>query len=197
MVRSLRLLAMMAVTLMLVAACGRPYDGNGLGAIDPPQIWNSWGSKDIGAKDDVASLTPTLVWESFPQQDDSVQAAALAGQRVEDVTYELRLRRRVVKEQWTVVGLPGDEFLIEKSWPGPSVYERRGLMEPHHTVEVPLEPSQLYFWSVRARFRLDGRERVNQWSSRTLNQWNCPETSRVPVIPNPCAYRLATPAATP
>lgn len=194
MVRSLRSLVMLAATLMLTASCGVPYGNNGLGAIDPPQIWNSWGSKDIGTEDGVSSLTPTIVWESFPQQDDPVQAAALAGQRVEDVTYELRLRRRVVKEQWMLIDLPGDEFLFERSWPGRIVYERRGLLEPRHTVEVPLEPSQSYNWSVRARFRLDGRERVNQWSSLTWNK--CPETSRMPVIPDPCAYRLTTPAAT-
>ncbi len=196
MVRSLRSLAMLAATLMLAAACGSPYGSNGLGAIDPPQIWDYWGTHDIGRKDDVASLTPTLVWESFPQQYDAVQSAALAGHRVEDVTYELRLRR-VFKEQWTYVNLPSGEIVWGSSWPGPLVYERRGLMDPRHTVEVPLEPSQSYHWSVRARFRLDGRERVNQWSSRTWNQWHCPETSRVPVTPDPCAYRLTTPAATP
>lgn len=182
MVRSLRSLAMLAATLMLAAACGSPYGNNGLGAIDPPQIFDYWrNNDDIGRKDDVASLTPTLVWESFPQQDDAVQSAALAGHRVEDVTYELRLRRAGAG----------------RSWSGPLVYERRGLMEPRHTVEVPLEPSQSYRWSVRARFRLDGRERVNQWSSRTWNQWQCPETSRAPFIPDPCSYRLTTPAATP
>lgn len=185
MVRSLRSLAMLAATLLLAAACGsRYYDSSGLGAIDPPQFFNLWRFNDVGAMHEVASLTPTLVWESFPQQDDSVQSAALAGHRVEDVTYELRLRR-VSRGQ------------AKSFWPGPRFYEGRGLKEPRHTVEVPLEPSQSYRWSVRARFRLDGRERVNQWSSRTWNHIKCLEISRVPVIPDPCPYLLTTPAATP
>ncbi len=179
MVRSLRSLAMLAATSMLAAACSGPFGSSGLGAIDPPQILEYFGVHNYSREDDVASLTPTLVWESFPQQDDAVQSAALAGHRVEAVTYELRLWRAI------------------EDRPGPLVYERRGLAEPHHTVEMPLQPSQLYHWSVRARFRLDGGERVTQWSSRTWNIWYCPDISREFIIPVPCAYRLATPAATP
>ncbi len=171
MARSLRPLAMLAATLMLAAACSYPYGTIGLGAIDPLQIRSEFGRKDI-----VASLTPTLIWDSFPQRDDAVQSAALAGRRVDDVTYELRL--------WPSVDYG----------PGPLAYERRGLTQPRHKIEAPLEPSRLYYWSVRARFRLDGRERVTQWASRVWLIF-CKEPSRRPIVPNRCAYFLMTPEA--
>lgn len=44
------------------------------------------------------------------------------------------------------------------------VYSRERLLEPRHTLEVPLEPSSFYFWSVRAHYLQDGRERVTGWS---------------------------------
>ena len=149
-----------------LAACGITYSTDGLGAIDPPQTIG------VSPKVKMPSLTPTLVWETFPQ--DKVH--------VEDVTYELRVWRAI------------------KTRPGPLVYERRGIVEPRHTVEVALEHSQNFFWSVRARYRLNGRERVNQWASRNsadVGEGVCSHASRVPIIPNPCAYRLTTPGATP
>ena len=48
---------------------------------------------------------------------------------------------------------------------GDVVYAREGLPAPWHTVEQPLAPGGRYFWSVRARFELDGRERVTDWST--------------------------------
>jgi hypothetical protein len=34
---------------------------------------------------------------------------------------------------------------------GPTLYRREGLTRPEHTVELPLGPDAMYFWSVRIR----------------------------------------------
>lgn len=62
------------------------------------------------------------------------------------VTYDLRI--------WSSTARKLDEL----------VYSRERLVEPQHTLEVPLEPSSVYFWSVRAHYLQGGRERVTGWS---------------------------------
>jgi hypothetical protein len=58
----------------------------------------------------------------------------------------------------------------EHGGPGDLVYERTGLaLTPKrgvvaHRVETPLAAHASYLWSVRARFRFDGVERVSRWS---------------------------------
>lgn len=47
-------------------------------------------------------------------------------------------------------------------------YRRTNLDEPTHTLETALEPSSAYFWSVRAHYSEDGRDRITAWSRRTL-----------------------------
>lgn len=86
-----------------------PIPTEGLGAIFPPQTAQS---KLFGDLAEVASLTPTLVWEAFPQAEDRAVTKALAGMTVEDVTYELRIWKNAH-------GLPGS-----------MVYERGGLSQP-------------------------------------------------------------------
>lgn len=44
--------------------------------------------------------------------------------------------------------------------PGQLVYAREGLPEPSHNVQESLPPSMTLFWSVRARFLLNGLPRV-------------------------------------
>ncbi len=43
---------------------------------------------------------------------------------------------------------------------GREVYYREGLKEPHHELEVPLQPNRAYYWSVRVRHG----ETVSDWS---------------------------------
>jgi hypothetical protein len=47
-----------------------------------------------------------------------------------------------------------------------------------HTLETPLEPSSLYFWTVRARFELGGQVKVTDWG--------------VSRVPHPSYYRFKT-----
>ena len=43
---------------------------------------------------------------------------------------------------------------------GREVYNREGLQEPEHTLEVALQPDREYYWSVRVRYG----EEVSEWS---------------------------------
>lgn len=115
----------------------------------------------------VDSLTPTLSWESFPRAVDLRAAPEELG-RITDVRYDL-----VVAREYNLA-------------PGEVVYRREGLPKPAHTLETPLERGTKYFWTVRARFRLDGRERVTSWGA-TVSSY-----SERAVSPSRASYRFRT-----
>jgi hypothetical protein len=48
---------------------------------------------------------------------------------------------------------------------GSVFYDRNGLRENRHRLEVPLKSGVEYTWTVRARFRSAGQRRVTQWST--------------------------------
>jgi hypothetical protein len=72
--------------------------------------------------------------------------------------------------------------------PSQVVYERFGLPGPSHRVEEPLERSTRYFWTVRARFELNGATRVTPWSRLRFGL----ATDRA--VPSPLYFGLETPA---
>lgn len=100
----------------------------------------------------IKELQPIFRWEPFPGQHQTQPRAPItpfitAGpDRIDEVTYELKIWR------------------AEKDYAQEAVYERRGLAEPRHEIEVLLKPATHYIWSVRARFKLDGKVRLSQWS---------------------------------
>jgi hypothetical protein len=146
----------------------------------------------------VDSLQPTLRWQPFPGEHEHEIPSLLIGPGfykgtgeakpfvevdlglVSEVKYDLRI--------WTVLeGIPGE-----------LAYEIEGLTGPFHKLERPLKPSAEYYWSVRARFSLDGQLRLSEWS---LSQAPCPsypECARYVArltgrIPPPNYYRFKTP----
>jgi hypothetical protein len=136
----------------------------------------------------VDSLQPTLRWEPFPgthqaNANAQIKPFVVVDQNsVRDVTYELRI--------WTV----------SNNAPAEVAYERAALMEPFHRLEQSLKPSTQYYWSVRARFSLNGQPRVTEWS---LSSIPClprylPECARgiareTGMIPSLNYYRFKTP----
>jgi hypothetical protein len=94
----------------------------------------------------VDSLQPTLKWQGFPRESD-ILVAPDDMKRVKNVRYDL-----VIAREHNLAA-------------GEIVYRRSGLAAPSHSIETPLAPNAHYFWNVRARFDLDGRERVTEWSS--------------------------------
>lgn len=94
---------------------------------------------------EVDSLQPALKWEAFPRPQNLSSDTGTRG-FISNVTYDLRILRT----------------------PSDIVYERKGLSTPYHTVETPLQPSTTYFWTVRARFDLDGKPKVTGWSEMSV-----------------------------
>lgn len=67
-----------------------------------------------------------------------------------NVTYELKIWRS---------GRLGPEAVV---------YNRANIEQDYHKIEVTLEPSTLYYWSVRAHFLENGRDRITDWSRRSV-----------------------------
>jgi hypothetical protein len=101
----------------------------------------------LGPKDNLADdLSPLLSWQGFPRESD-ISMAPQDMKRVKNVRYEL------------VVGTGGNGET-------PDVfYHVEGLTETSHRIPMRLEPDTRYFWSVRARFDLNGRMRVTDWAT--------------------------------
>jgi hypothetical protein len=100
------------------------------------------------ATSQVTSLTPTLAWSAAQLAPKMFNPNPWATDR--SLRYDLRI--------WKAA----DDA------PGSIAYERLGLTETQHRVEVPLEPASIYFWSARMRGTVDGHLRAVPWSrSRT------------------------------
>lgn len=132
--------------------------------------------RNIIAFVEVDSLQPTLRWEAYPRPRDRGQDKEGVLARIRNVTYDVKIWR------------------AENATPGEVVYTRQALPEPWHRLERPLEPSTKYFWTVRARFELDGDPRVIEWGA--IGDPTAPAASplrRSPLVPNPAHYRFKTP----
>jgi hypothetical protein len=117
---------------------------------------------------EVDSLQPTLRWQPFPRAEDRNSDKEGNLDRVENVSYQLRV--------WKTV----------RGYSGRLVYARDGLTTPYHELDRALEPSSRYLWTVRARFVLDGLPQVTEWGLAGY-------LLRGDVIPNPSCFRFITP----
>jgi len=129
----------------------------------------------------VDTLRPTFRWERFPRAKDLEELGPHAGERIAAVNYEVRLWK-VGKEFPGISNLVNadydrqSQFDYKYSWghecrdtdPGELVYSQQGLLNPEHTLETPLQPSSLYFWTVRAHFMLDGKRKATEWSEQLI-----------------------------
>ena len=119
----------------------------------------------------VDSNQPTLRWEKFPPSTEPETQTARS--QISHTTYDLRIWR------------------AEGEDPGILVYARENLSTPFHHLEEPLEPATNYFWTVRARFELNGQPRRSEWGlAGDLS-------ARSETIPNTFCYRLTTPSLKP
>ncbi|HEX9189208.1 MAG TPA: hypothetical protein VGB87_19170, partial [Vicinamibacteria bacterium] len=142
------------------------------------------GLRRLGPDDQAASTTPTLEWESFPRPADLTADPRLAAAR--NVTYELRL--------WRAPRSPRGEY---EPASGPAAYARTGLPGTRHRIETSLAPSEVYLWTLRARFELDGWPQVTEWSmlAPARDPVQVEALLRSPVVPRPGNYFLfQTPA---
>jgi hypothetical protein len=111
----------------------------------------------------VDSTHITLRWESFPRPWDLVGAGGNA-HVITDTSYDIRVFEagEAANSQRVLV-------------PAQQVYSVRGLHENYHKLGSELAPCKDYFWTVRARFKLDGRARVTEWAGafgKNHQPWN-------------------------
>jgi hypothetical protein len=101
----------------------------------------------LSPRDNMAgNFSPLLAWQSFPRESD-ISADPLDLKQVKNVRYDL------------VVG-SGDNGETPDMF-----YRIKGLTETSHKLPMRLKPNTRYFWSVRARFDLNGRTRVTDWAT--------------------------------
>ncbi len=143
---------------------------------------------------EVDSLQPEMRWEVYPRpQDDQADGKAFSS-RVSDVSYELKIWRVVLADEYMVqdVFMPKSQRRI----PGDLVYSRQALPQPSHRLEEPLEPSTGYLWTVRARYHLDGHPRLTEWGISQEPgyplEWSY-SPRKYPPDRNPNYYRFKTP----
>ncbi|MBI5016791.1 MAG: hypothetical protein HZB55_15065 [Deltaproteobacteria bacterium] len=134
--------------------------GFGLRVVEAP--WR-WRTPLIPSVD---SLKPTLSWEVFPREQDRALTPQMAA-RVANVVYDLRLAPIArYGGELPPAGIFGrNRRRTALGWPSEAVYARDGFPDPRHSVEEILLPDMLYFWTVRARFTLDGQPRATEWAS--------------------------------
>jgi len=168
MTRHLKLAALAMLCLALGACAGRTAVGPVVTAPETVKktfaLWPQFTP--------VASTTPSLSWESFPDyllargDIDPETKGLLEG--AANVRYELRIWQEL------------------QGAPGTLAYQRQGLIDTEHVVSPSLKPATRYFWSVRASYEIDGKRRVTPWA-----QYAGLMNSRS--IPNPACYRFQTP----
>jgi len=105
----------------------------------------------------VDSLQPTLRWTAFPRDIDRAKLDPAVLNMIRNVAYDLRIWDETT---YLRSGVPYER------WRNQVVYERTGLDAPQHTLEIPLAPGVRYYWSVRARFVIDGRQMATRWARR-------------------------------
>ena len=114
-----------------------PPDGGGI-------MYDTWkGTRFV----QVDSLKPALQWKSFPTAKDIKADKNGDLSRIREVTYDLKI--------WRAEGPLNEEI----------IYHRTRLENASHKIESSLIPLTRYFWSVRVRFKLDGREIETNWST--------------------------------
>jgi hypothetical protein len=121
----------------------------GLAPIEPGMRGQLSGDTMIGPSFEwktVTGLQPLLRWQDFPRESDLRASPAEMG-RVKNVRYDL---------------LIASEHELA---PAGMVYRRDSLPAAEHRLTTSLAPNTRYFWTVRARFELDGRERVTEWGT--------------------------------
>jgi len=122
----------------------------------------------------VDSPRPTFRWQAFPRDvDRAADPASMA--RVTGVTYDL-----LIAEE-------------DSGGAGAVIYRRSALPSNAHELETALAPGRRYFWTVRARFDLDGRAFVTEWAERGSLPVTMPTRARQShVVPSHLGYPFKT-----
>ena len=101
--------------------------------------FNLWTGGNVYIWPRLLSAQLQFRWAAFPRHPDPSFSA---------VTYDLRIWQHRTQED------AADTL----------VYSVDALPQPSHRVESPLPSGHWYYWTVRARFELNGQPRVTEWS---------------------------------
>jgi hypothetical protein len=100
----------------------------------------------------IDNLQPTFAWQAFPRELD-IKRVPEQMNRVKDVRYDLVIAGE------------------QNNFPGEIIYRRDGLTQNSHQLEISLSPGEHYYWTVRARFELDDRQQLTEWSTTDINNY--------------------------
>ena len=126
---------------------------------------------------EVDSLQPTLEWEPFPREKDLIGDKEGILNRTDEITYDLKIWRE-------------QDFIEDEP-----LYTRRGIGRPEHKIEITLERSKKYFWTFRARFKLDDQYRVTKWAHSRIPRGPLKEDPcNLNYIPTTHYFRFKTPS---
>ncbi|MCX7914624.1 MAG: hypothetical protein N2511_08595, partial [Thermodesulfovibrionales bacterium] len=128
-------LTKLLISLLILIATGCTFKAPTYG-LRPEYPENRYRSEIVFTE--VDSLQPTFKWASFPKSRDLGRDEQGFLIKIRDVTYDLKI------------------WKAENEFPGYLIYSRQSLPEPFHKIEQLLEPCAKYFWTVRARFKIDG-----------------------------------------
>jgi len=142
----------------------------------------------------VDSLQPTFRWEAYPRPKDLKGEKAGWKDRIQNVTYELKIWKlpdspdsRAVLDVLVgpLMGLMPDGLTL------PLVYHRAWLPDPSHRIDQSLKPSTEYLWTIRARYELDGKSQVIRWAIMGQGYGVLPHPTKT--FPNRRLFRFKAP----
>ena len=112
---------------------------------------------------DLDTVRPALAWEPLTRISELAAASTAA---FSEVTYELRMFR-------------GGRSAVAVA-PVELIHEVSGLTATEYQIPSDLEPCSWYFWTVRARFRLNETWRTTEWAGayHTAGGHYSPSSSR-------------------
>ena len=148
---------------VIIAGCGKPAIV-GLHPDAPPVM-----RKGMSLQTDfveIDTLQPTFRWHPLAIGTDL--PGDQASVRIDNITYEIRIWRTVSSDA------------------GKLVYQRTQLTTTEHQLEHALDYATRYYWSVRAHFDIDGKNRTTEW---TLAGYLLRSDS----VPNDSCLRFKTP----
>ena len=191
MMDSKKVFILLLLTLSLTA-CSIKSQTYGLKPLYPENRMSSGAfGRSVILFTEVDSLQPLLRWEPFPPSEDKELYGKEFSESITNISYDIRI------------------WLSYNDSPGLIIYSETGLPEPQFELQKPLLYCSKYFWSIRARFEIEGKTRVTDWSISTsvlpeylekkgykrLYSWAGSNLfmGRIPFIPNPNLYRFRTP----
>ncbi len=139
------------------------------------------------------SVRPTLRWQAFPTPADIAADPSGGLARATNVTYDLKIWRQGNFDFWGDNNSP-------YFFPDRIIHDVEGKPGPYFVPPEPLEPFTSYFWTVRARFEIDGFPRLTDWmvvKGYTYNRghFSCWNPYTIGRDPRPsCLVRFHTPA---